>query len=543
MIRDIPFKLLLLPLLIPLVSAIPLLIGYASTQAPEQLFMGFDFIDDFHYYGNYIQSYAENPFDLLIDNRATTELQDGRFFFPLFWVTGIASNLIGLPLAFALIRYILAVIMLIALWHVLGHIFTDAFWRKTAYAFALLGAGFGWIFWVLGKFIPVFSRLYSTDLTYSLGYTLFGTLSFPLSIAGQALFLIALLLFLRYMEKPTLRNLILFAFVILLQFFTHLISSIAFVPIFIVGMALYFYENPFRETWNKLKPIILAFIGVAIAVGLYLFWAMQDMVFQQIFITYGSWIRSESVFWWILGYGLILVFGLLGLRHLKIEKPMMRSIFWAWLITIIFLSLNPWKGMRFQFALFIPLIILATTGLQVFHSHLSHWFPKNFFANRRHLVLGLLLFMLPGIFLTIYTHARDVTNPQFQYSGSYLSQDEVDALTSLQTKPSAVVLSSYKLGNNLIWMTHHYAYLGHWNQTLDREAKEINVQKLFENQLSLEEKKLFLVSNRIRYAIITKTETSNEIIPPELGKKIYSNSSLEIYEVDCSCESGLKEII
>lgn len=352
----IPFKLLMLTFIVPLITIIPLVIGYASTQAPNQIFMGFDFIDDFHYYASFIYSYSQEPLDLFIENRSTSEPQDGRFFFPLFWITGIISTLTGIPLAFTIVRYLLAIIMYVGLWHVLGYVFEELFWRKTAYALSLLGTGFGWIFWTIGQFVPVFSRLYTTDLTYSLGFNLFGTLTFPLLLAGQALFFFGLLLLLRFMEKPTKKDLLLFGIVIAFEFFIHPISFITFIPVFFTGMTFFLIQHPNKEMLKKIFPIVFSFIGGIILAGTYFWWAIQDSVYYQNVFAYGVFQRMIEPFWWLLGYGLILVFALLGLRHLQIRNEWMHLFFWAWLITILLLSLNPWKGMRFQFALFVPLI-------------------------------------------------------------------------------------------------------------------------------------------------------------------------------------------
>ena len=219
---------------VPILITLPVLLGYTASSPPTQLFMGFDFIDDFHYYGNYIHSYQQNPLDLFVENRATTEPQDGRFFFPYFWVMGLFSTLIGIPLAFALIRLITAALLLLVLWEILGYFFAESTWRKTAFVLAALGAGFGWITKVGSLLIPSLGNLYSTDLTYSLGYTLFGYLSFPLSIAGEALFLFAFLQLLRFHEDQKPRHVLLFACSIVGIFFVHPISAITFFPVFIL---------------------------------------------------------------------------------------------------------------------------------------------------------------------------------------------------------------------------------------------------------------------------------------------------------------------
>jgi hypothetical protein len=526
--NDIPVWVWVLIIGLPLLSSLPILGGYLASSPPERVFMGFDFIDDFHYYGNYIHSYENNPLDFFILNRSTSENQDGRFFFPYFWITGLVSTGVGVALALAFMRILTGIILLFLVWKILEYFFPEPFWRKTAFVLACLGAGFGWITHVLGIFIPALGKLYSTDLTYSLGYSLFGYLSFPLAIAGEALFLAGLLSLFLFLEKKDKKYAFFFGLSLIGIFFTHPVSAVTFFPVFLGGALLYLVQNPSHKEILSFKNVGLAFAGALVLIGMYVWWALQDPVFQSVFFSYGLWQRSESPFWWILGYGLILLFALLGVRTLQIENKHARAFFWAWLLVILVLSLNPWKGLRFQHALFIPLVILATSGIR------SAWdwiqkSPYSSWVKTRNAWVGLILvIMVPGVLFTLANHIKDVQNPSF-HSGPFLSQEQIDALEFLEGQRPGIVLSNYKLGNNLIWMTSHYAYLGHWNQTTDREEKTLNVESFFNGKMTTTQAISFIATEKINYILREGTET----IPPQLNgvERIYQNGTLFIYRV------------
>lgn len=519
---------------VPLLSALPLMVGYASTQAPEKIFMGFDFIDDFHYYGSYIYSYEQNPLDFFIENRATPEEQRGVFFFPVFWVMGLLATVTGIPLAFAFVRFLLAVGLLIAIWKVLGHIFSAPRERNTAFLLAAFGTGVGWIFWAAHQIIPAAPLLYSSDLTYSLGYTLFGYLTFPLSIAGELLFLGMVLTLYRQHTRPAAKNILIFAALGALLFFVHPISTLTFLPVIGFGLLLYVLDHPSRERVDYSMRFGLGFILMAIPVVLYLLWAFSDNVFTQTFFSYGLWLRSESPFWWIIGYGLILLLGAYGIRHVKIENPVMRAAVWAWLMVVLVLSLNPWKGLRFQHALFVPLTILATFGLRALSEHFQSHFPKISWLNFSRLSTVVLLLMIPSFALITLTHINDVTNPDF-HSGPYLSENEIAAYAFLENQTPGIVLSAYKSGNNLIWMTPHQAYLGHWNQTISREERLSTVEKFFSTDATQAERRALLNDAEIRYVFYGPSErewnTGLASALNELGVLIYSNETVKLYRV------------
>ncbi len=521
-------------LVVPLLSALPLLAGYASSQSPEKIFMGFDFIDDFHYYGSYIYSYMQSPLDFFIENRATSEEQSGVFFFPVFWVMGLLANIIGIPLAFAFVRFLLAAGVIIALWKVLGHIFTNPLERKTAFLLGAFGTGVGWIFWAAHQIFPRVPVLYSSDLTYSLGYTLFGYLTFPLSIAGELIFLGMVLTLYRQHTKPAVKNILIFSALGALLFFVHPISALTFLPVIGFGLILFVLDHPSRERVDYFKQFGLGFVLMAIPVLLYLFWAFSDNVFTQTFFSYGLWLRSESPFWWLIGYGLILVLSVLGIRHVKIENPVMRAVVWAWLLVVLVLSLNPWKGLRFQHALFLPLIILATFGLRALSEHFQLHFPKVSWLHFSKLSTILLVLMIPSFVLITFTHINDVTNPNF-HSGPYLSENEIAAMKFLENESPGIVLSSYKSGNNLIWMTPHRAYLGHWNQTIAREERLASVEKFFSVDTTQFERRALLNDAGISYVFYGPAERewndNMTSVLGELGLLIYSNDMVQLYQV------------
>ncbi len=391
-----------------------------------------------------------------------------------------------------------------------------------------MGAGFGWITKLLGAFIPALGNLYSTDLTYSLGYTLFGYLSFPLAIAGEALFVAGLYSLFRYWEKKDGKYLLFFGASLAGMFFVHPVSAVTFFPVLIGGGVLYLIQHPQKTSVRELSKPFFGMAIVLIAIGSYLLWALQDPVFQSVFFSYGLWQRSESPFWWILGYGFILLFALLGVRTLKLENKHVNAFFWSWLLVVLVLSLNPWKGLRFQHALFLPLVILATTGIRSAWEWIQKSPIHNWVKEPRTVVGLIVLVMLPGVLFTITNHVEDVQDPSF-HSGPFLSQGQIDALAFLEKQKTGIVLSNYTMGNNLIWMTPHYAYVGHWNQTTGREDKEKKTIAFFSGEMTVEEAELFLREEKITYIL---REGDEKVPPLERSETMYEEGNISIHRVN-----------
>ncbi|MDZ4256648.1 MAG: hypothetical protein U1C71_03505, partial [archaeon] len=316
----------------------------------------------------------------------------------------------------------------------------------------------------------------------------------------------------------------------ILLFFVHPISFITYVPVIIAGIVIAVLGNPTKETFLHIRKIAITGVLASIPIIIYLAWAFQDAVFEAVFFSYGSWLRSENPFWWFIGYGAILVFALYGIRHIQFDNHWKSAFFWGWVLAALILTLNPWKGLRFQPALFIPLVILGVNGLKTFIERDGKRWGNFFKINPMMLGVLFLLATLPSSGGVIYQHTLDVTKVSFQ-SGPYLSQSEIDAIQFLNTFERGVVLSSYKTGNNIAWMTHHIVYLGHWNQTLERGSKEADVQRFYSGGLSLNEMRHFLAEENIAYVFIGPEERliGNPLLG--WGEPIYRSEDILVLQV------------
>ncbi len=520
---------ILLAFIVPILASAPIFAGYLSSAPPEKIFMGLDFVDDFHWYVSMVRE-SQDTLSPLVSNRATTEPQEGHYLSLYFWIQGLVSRFTGLPIpiVFVTFRILAEAAFFISLWFLLNYFFQEPAQKMTGYLLVLFSGGAGWLTALLGNFILALARLRSSDLTYTLGYNTFGYLYSPLPFLSYALFVLCTIFLFKFWETKERKNLlyalIFFGFI----FFNHPVSAILFYAIigFLAFVPLLLDHN-WKKTMELLNTVKFFIIPLAIAI-VYFLWALSDPVYSATVSAYSQGFqRTESVFFYPIGFGLILLFAVNGAKNHRIPTDWAKYFLFSWVAVAFLLAVNPWKGIRFLFGLHVPLVILSTYGLYHFLEihRKARWMP-----SKKSAVLAFVILVSISSPLILNQRIQEIQTNNFEGS-AYLSEKEIKAMQFLDQQPKSNVLSGYRAGNNLIWMTPHYAYLGHQlNVTIERSRKAESVRQFFSPQTSTEWKKQLLQENKIRFIYYGPEERVMGFVDESLPvRKVFDNEKVQIF--------------
>src|SRR5207237_787262 len=137
-----------------------------------------------------------------------------------------------------------------------------------------------------------------------------------------------------------------------------------------------------RAAWQRVRAL-WPFLLPALAAAAYVLWARGDPVYRGFADTYADLKHlREPVFWYPLGYGLVLWLAVLGVPRAAAHEAELRDVLLGWTLAALVASLNPllfaWK---FQFALHAPLCILAAYGAPRLHQALGRFAPRPVLAG------------------------------------------------------------------------------------------------------------------------------------------------------------------
>ncbi len=505
--------------------SIPAISGYFS-QPPGYAFTGFDWQDDFHLYASYIKQASEQP-RILMENRFTTEPQAGVYVFLYFSLLGAIGWLTGIsvPMVFLIGRFFVVIAFLLILWKALGNFFSRESERLVSFLIITFGGGLGWLVIAFGLLDQGLLRLRSHDINYSLGYSTFGQLTFPLPYIAYALFLLIFICLKKHSETRDVKFIIVAVAMHALIFFVHPASIAVFsLALALLPLATFFTEKSVAKAIAQVKTL-LPFLASSALVLAYIFFAMHDFAYSESFKAYMAWERGEPLPFFLVGYGLLIPLALFGLRKLEIKSNFAKAFLLAWVAGAFIAAINPQKGVKLMFALHVPIATLASFGL----FRLCNALSEKWKTPQRLIVAGAVVLLCLSAPFILANKASDVQNPQFQ-SGPYISEADFSAMKFLAKEAKGNVLSSYKTGNNLPYIAPDKVFLGHWTETAHYKEKQEKVAKFYSEGASIEFKRALISENAIRYVFYGENEKKLGSVDPRLElEEIYNSGGTIIY--------------
>lgn len=511
-----------------LINVLPVLVGYASST-PQKVFLGFDFFDDFHNYSMYIYEAAHTN-NIFLENRNNTQFDEpGRYFWPYFWVLGKIAFFSGLsiPIIFIASRLVILFLLLMVCWKLVQELFENTEHQLVAFAFIALGTGLGWLSRLLEPLIPILQRIKGADMDFTLGYSTLSGALYPLQTLAFVFFLAMVLCILRYYSTRQNKYLAGILVSSLCIPFIHpptvpLVWGILAVTTLFF---LVFSKQSFREKFQFSAKIWAVLVIAPLVFAVYVLWALGDPSFAGSVATYAAWMRWYNPLVWPIGYGLLGLFSLIGLTQLKFKNEYTRILVVCWLVVSLLLALTQ-TGRKFLIGAHIPMAIIASLGLVWILNRFLDWKKKT--VVQKTILIGLLVIVMS---LTHVINTQDKIKSVLENPYASLSQNELDAMTFLEQEPKANVLSSYRIGSNVTWMTPHRAFLGHWGETLNLREKTEQTKRFFTIQMTLQEKTRFLQTEKITYLFYGKDEQQYGTIDPQIGlQSIYQNPEVTLYK-------------
>lgn len=509
-------------ILILAITCIPYLYGYLS--APSGLsFIGLSACNsaDFNTYLAWARQAKEGEF--LFKNQYTSEEQKRIFFNPLFLSLGVISRLTSLSLisVFHIFRIISGFFLLFISYLFISFIISDKYIRRVAFFLILVSSGFGAYLYVLRLVNPQGSLL-PIDLWVPEAITFWTIYLSPLFSFSTALILTIFLLMLKFFKDGKIK------FVLYAGLISLALGSIHPYDLFIVYPPLLFYSLylSFKDK-GFLKGLLLPFLilfFLSLPIVLYNYWCLQENpIFQD-------WLKaprlSPSLLSYILGYGLVFIFALLGGAKILILKKDTQYLPLFWVLSSACLIYLPLSFQRKLIeGVHIPLCILAAEGLFWGAKKL-----KRLFDYQRLIRIIIILTIFSNL-AVIATDLKVFRMHSFPY---YLSKCEIRAMSYLEdnTSSSSIVLCSYHLGNFLPARSGNRVFLGHYDQTLNSKEKERILRKFFNQEVGEGFRRKVLKEYNIGYLYYGKQEKALGGFNPDkcpLLARVYKNEEVSIY--------------
>lgn len=506
---------------------------YLYTNIPD--------VDDFQVYYADIAEVAHGR--LLNDNPYTSLPQRGTLLQPIWIVLGSLMRVghLSAPIAFLLGKLGLGAGLLVTLYAVLAHFFSDVCWRRIGLGMLVWGSGFGGLLMAIthGRlplieyFIrpSLFPQL-PTDLTHVMGYGWLTLWHSPHLIASQILLVFITWWFFRSFVSGDRTSIHKAGGAMALLLLIH-----PYDPVLWFGMA---------ALWWILGVVGDGFTGPSEArrylrqLGILILWSLPVAAYYLVVLTTLPSIRGyyeqnillpPSMWNVMLGYGLLLPFMMIGLRSGWTKQRAGTLLLFGWIVAAIVLLYFPhlkfWAKM--MNGLYLPIGILATMGIKYLW---TRWRSRRVPLA----MLGAVAFI--GLFFSQPYFLVKIIDSQRRESGyHYAPTSLIDGLQWLErhSPQDAVVLGDFRTGN----ITPHFAlrrtWLGHNIQTVGyKEKLPVVRQWFFANDGDVAAKERFLAQERISYVIWGADEQALGSFRPDhvpILERVFSAGQTNIYAV------------
>ena len=523
-------------LLMGILALMPVLVGYANST-PAHTFLGFSFVEDTQAYAAYVNSgVRENLF--VLQDYSTSEVSEGRYIILYFSLIAFVVQLTHLPLDWVWNAFhffsVVALFFLIAIF--LKRLIPDPATRSVALILTGLGGGLGGVLFVLGKFFPIAARIYSHDLTYELGYSFIGFSFHALSVFGLFFLLLALNDLLKFYERGKPRYLGWTALFLLISALNHPPAGVvgfALVGLFIGVQALHTYRVTHRISLAPFAAVIVpGLIWVA-----YILWARQDPIYLFHQTIYLTWARTESVQWYIFGFGLLGLVGLYGWLRARGSFSHARAfeLMACWLVIAFLASNLLTAGVKYLYLLHFPLAVLAAAGCIMFWNRfLSARLPSISFRAFVGIFLLLLCFSAP--FVIAKRSGEVLLEPKH-----YLSAGEEATIAFAAGLSPGIVASDYRMGSLFSWRTGLRPYVAHGFLTIDFKEKRAAIMEFFSGMMTPENQRAWLEREHITYVLVgtdeqammdTLKDDRNPFDPARIGMELlFEKEGNRLYRV------------
>ncbi len=491
---------------------IPVIYGIVQNNQ-EITFSGLFYnpIDGYSYFAKMIQGKSGNwTFQL-----PYSPVKNGDIFiFTLYIFFGHLSRIfyLGIPVLYHLFRILFAILFFFSLRTLLKLFFTEENkYYQGAMLSILFGAGLGWIFVISGE-LPA-------DFWLAEAYGFLSAFSNPHFILSLVIMNVLIVILLNNEKKSYV-----FLFIFLLSIILVSISPFAGI---VIGFIYFVYllinfpiiDRNFKKLISLAIPVI--FIG---------YYQMKTITSDPVLSLWNAQniTASPSILNLIFSFspailGIVMLLVWVFKKKIKLEKNIILLLLWivfAFAMTIIPFNLQR----RFLVGIYIPLVIVFWYLLGVF------------FENRKQKLAKFWIYLLIGIVipsnLIVFLGSMNAIRnyePLFFTKNNYL---QAARWMDNNIKEQAVVLTNQELGLLVPAYGNFKVVYGHPFESINEDVVKNNLNKFWNDTLSVDESQKFLIENHVNYILCEKGNP----IPncPTITKTftaLYDYDGIEIFQV------------
>lgn len=514
-----------------LLSSLPALLGAFLGTLPGHHFVGAAYnIDDFCNYLSWLRQTADGHF--FLRNLFTTDPQRGLLFNVYFFALGLCARLThcALPLVLQLARVIGGIVLLLLIHrlycHVLSH---DRAARLTAFGFACLSSGLGWLRWpAWADKNPPGSPI---DAWQPEAYTFLSLATSSLFVWSSVFIVGAIYALLRGEETGQWK----WAWTagacgaILGNMHSYDVLHVAAAwGLFLVVWTACKRGRGVAGTW---KRAILAF-ALLVPTTAYQYYAYQtETVFRE---------RAEvqtlsPVLWhYIAGYGIVFYLAVAGAWGRKFIPAKLVMVCWAVAgLLVIYLPVAFQRKMLM--GEHVPLCLLAGWG--------AARLTRTMTTRKRAVALAaLVLFSFPSNALFLW---RDMAHLQGNRSETKLqpfltdAQNDAYAWIRKNTPPNAAIVTFPIAGAYIPGQTGRAVWAGHWGETPNFADKDRQFARFADPIASDADRRKFLVSTRAQFLLYPNDVSQSPRplsdfvhAPPPYLSPVYANREWTIFRIE-----------
>lgn len=460
----------------------------------------------------------------------TSEFSARYIFHPIFLLVGLVAKLTFIPVIYIWLLLIIVAdfFLLFSIYVFFTYFIKSTIQRALTFLLVTFGAGIGWLIgW----------RSIDLRLTET---TIFQSLSWPFIFSiALSLLLWFFISALRSLTDENIHDYKLAKFAGFVGFLLALIHPYDLVTAYIVLILYIIFFTSFRK---HLKKLLFIFLLPILPLIYDFIIQLIDPVLKRHNQTL---MLTDSILYIISGFGLILLFAVLGAKIIFKKKERSYYFILLWAISSLIIIYIPFPFQRrLIMGAIIPLVMLAS---YFFYDLFDKIQIQALLSMKARLLKGIYFFALILAFLLLSTisnlivysrNLKAISTGEFPY---FLKTDLVQGMHWLDMQGSAdqIVLSSEMMGSFIPRFSNLKVYLGHWAQTIDEPKKLIEVKQFFSTATSDNDRIQFLTKNKIDYIFYSSYEGNQNNNDSMTGLKkskiitpVYKNFTVEIFKVN-----------
>ncbi len=455
-------------------------------------------------------------------NLFNTEAQPAVLFHPLFSILGVLGFITDMPnmVVYHLGRVLAGLVFLPVLYLFLTNFFAEISKRRLAFLITVFSAGFGSLFTSL-----------STDLWMTESITFLNLHQSVINISALIFILLIFHIALNTFELPKRSVVLVPALLLNLLIIFHMYDLLIVAGVLGAYVLVESYRTKNYYWLRNFSYLIL----LAMPALLWQFHVLNQNVVLAVWATIQTNVPSHETYYYLSGYGLLLVFAFAGLSHKVAEKDYTRiSFLVVWVVFIGAMLYFPWLARfqrKFSEGLHIPIAVLASMGLVWWWDQIG---LRNKYGKRLAIVgMAGLLSMT-----SLYHLYNDTTQFDYKDFPYYIDSGVYDAAVWIRenTIMEDKVLSGNIAANVIPGIAGRRVFVRWGDQTINFEQKsEITKQVLASAIDHTDPLKAFIKQEDINYIFIdneVRFETSWDIAQRDYLKLVYENTDVQIYQID-----------